>query len=114
MKISILGTEYEIRVLTKEEYPKLVSSDANGLAELYSKELIINKDMNPNDGQEYSNFKEFERKVLRHEIVHAFFHESGIQTYAYDETLVDWLALQIPKIYKTMRIAGCIEQEVGQ
>lgn len=56
------------------------------------------------------------RKTLRHEIIHAYLAESGIQ-YSYyrdaynghDETYVDWFAIQAPKIYKTFMETGCME-----
>ena len=108
MKVSILGQKYIIRKLTDSEYPKLGKLEANGLAELYSKELIINSEMNPKSGQEYANFDDFEKKVIRHEIIHAFFHEAGLMDYCSDETLVDWLALQMPKIKKAMKDTNCI------
>ena len=108
MKTNILGTEYIIRELTEEEYPKLRISEANGLAELYSKELIISKDMNPNTGAEFANFQDFKNKVVRHEIVHAFFHESGLVDYCNDERLVNWIALQAPKMLKVFEDTECI------
>jgi hypothetical protein len=107
LKVNILGTDYEIRKLSESEYPKLKISEANGLAELYSKELIIDSEMNGNTGKEYANFKGFEDKVIRHEIVHAFFHESGLVDYCADEELVNWLALQLPKIMKAFKDADC-------
>lgn len=108
MKINILGTNYEIRKVSEKEYPKLSIMNANGLAELYSKELIINAEMNPNSGQEFANFKGFENKVVRHEIIHAFFHESGLDDYTTDEDLVNWIALQFPKMLKVFQEADCI------
>ena len=56
--------------------------------------------------------KEFyARKTLRHEITHAFFNESGLQSSAntYDEAwpkneeMVDWFAIQSPKIFKVFQ-----------
>lgn len=108
MKIDILGTEYNIRKLTEQEYPKLKLSDANGIAELYNKELIINSEMNQDTGTEYANFPEYEKKVIRHEIVHAFFHESGLLDYCSDEVLVNWMALQVPKMFKAFEQANCL------
>jgi len=108
LKINILGTDYEIRKASEKEYPKLSVMNANGLAELYSKELIINAEMNPNSGQEFANFKGFENKVVRHEIIHAFFRESGLVDYTTDEDLVNWIALQFPKMLKVFREADCI------
>jgi len=42
-------------------------------------------------------------RIFRHELVHAFFYESGLDTesdFARDEILVDFLAMQIPKLAK--------------
>lgn len=108
MKVNILGTEYEIVTLSEDEFPKLKSRDASGLAELYDKKLILNKKNNISGENTYDNLELFSNKVIRHEIVHAFFHESGLMDYCYDEQLVDWIALQIPKIKKVMEEAGCI------
>lgn len=49
-----------------------------------------------------------QKQTLRHEIVHAFLSESGLQSnahnnewsWAYNEEMVDWIALQGIKIYK--------------
>lgn len=107
--LNILGTKYDIKRLSADEYPKLEGLSASGLAELYSKELIIDKNMKPKDGTGYANFDAYEKKVLRHEIIHAFFHESGASEYTHDEVLVDWLAIQIQKIYHAMSVAGCLD-----
>ena len=108
LKVNILGTDYEIRKVGVKEYPKLSTMNANGLAELYSKELIINAEMNSKSGEEFANFKGFENKVIRHEIIHAFFHESGLVDYTADEDLVNWIALEFPKILKAFQKADCL------
>lgn len=108
MKINILGTEYEVLKGNKDEYPKLSKLEAYGLCELLSKEIVIDSEMNPNSGKEFANFAEFERKVLRHEIIHAFFHESGLYNYARDEDLVDWMAWQFYKMLKAFQDADCL------
>ena len=108
MKVNILGQEYEIKKQSEIENPKLKARRANGLAELYSKELIISTEASVEDEETYTNLAEYEKKVLRHEIVHAFFHEAGLNDYCHDEQLVDWIALQIPKMYKAMNETDCI------
>jgi hypothetical protein len=108
MKVTILGTEYEIKHLSEDEYQKLKICEANGLAELYAKELIIDSGMDEGDGRSFANFKEYEKKVLRHEIIHAFFHESGLPDYCADEKLVDWIALQASKIFKAFQETECL------
>lgn len=95
-KIDVLGTEYEIIVQTSADNPKL--EDANGLCEFWSKQLII--DIAKPERTTYDNLEAFNKKVLRHEIVHAFLGESGLKEYMSDETLVDWIAVQFPKMLK--------------
>ena len=48
-------------------------------------------------------YDEFIKKVKRHEIIHAYFHESGLKTYAENEELVDWMAWQFPKLLATFK-----------
>lgn len=102
MKLNILGQEYNVKRMSEKEYPKLELLEANGLFEAYSKEIIINSEINKNTCKEYANIEKFENKVLRHEIIHAFFHESGLNEYCVDERLVDFLAFQLPKMTKVI------------
>ena len=41
-------------------------------------------------------------QVIRHEVINAFFAESGLIEYGNDEVLVDWMAKQLPKIQETV------------
>lgn len=98
MKIDILGTSYEIIRQTEEENQKL--KDANGLCEIYSKKIVL-REINEDDPNYYENIEAWKNKTFRHEIIHAFFAESGLRNncaYAEDEELVDWIAIQFPKI----------------
>lgn len=104
-KVSILGTEYEILVQTPQENVKL--EDAQGIAELWSKKIIL--DIAKPEKNSFENLNAFNDKVLRHEIIHAFFHESGLKQYTNDETLVDWLAVQGPKIFKVFMALKLME-----
>lgn len=58
----------------------------------------------------------YQKKVLRHEIVHAFLYESGLWQNAYgskcwakNEEMIDWMAIQIPKIQRAYKEAYCDE-----
>lgn len=97
--VDVLGTQYEILVQTEKENPKL--QDANGLCEAYSKKIVIDIS-GKDDKMIFDNVDQFYAKVVRHEIVHAFFHEAGLDKYMEDETLVDAIAILIPKMYKAM------------
>ena len=102
MKINILGTDYEVKLLSEEEYPKLKTADASGLAELYNKELIIDKSLSvpihEKEELRHANLNEYTKRVIRHEVVHAYFHEAGLSDYCQDEVLVEWIAQMIPKL----------------
>lgn len=57
-----------------------------------------------------------QKEVLRHEIVHAFFDQSGLSdsslnldvVWAKNEEMVDWIAIQGPKIYKVWKEVGAV------
>lgn len=110
MKIDILGTFYEIIKDDTGKNPKL--KDANGYCETYSKKIVLeNEKEYLNDVENVENFQSFLDKVLRHEIIHAFLHESGLDSqsrWARNEELVDWIALQIPKMVKAMEEVKCL------
>ena len=109
-KVNILGTDYTIIYASEKDKPKLDDVGASGLAELYSKELIINTDTTENpDKCSFDSLGLFQNKVVRHEIIHAFFHESGLINYESDEVLVDWIAVQLPKIFKAVKEVECDE-----
>lgn len=98
MKLNILGTEYEIvKDAEEKDYPIL--EDVDGYTDFSIKKIVIAKlekeDMSVKD-LEYIT-----KKVLRHEIVHAFMYESGLDSnsdYARNEELIDWIAIQFEKM----------------
>ena len=48
------------------------------------------------------------KEVLRHEIIHAFFDEAGLNDYSNNEQLVEWIAFQFPKMFRTFVEADCL------
>ena len=73
--------------------------------------MVLSKD----EGSELDDFEWYRKKVLRHEIIHAFLYESGLHEnwthpqYGHDETYVDWIALQFDKLLKAFKEAGTID-----
>lgn len=104
--VNILGTDYAIVEQAAEDNPKL--DDANGLCEIYSKEIILDSEMIKPCKMLVKQPELYKAKVLRHKIVHAFFFESGLIGYCENEILVDYLAAQIPKMAKVMQETGCL------
>lgn len=103
-RILILGTLYKIK------YEELKDADYDGYCDYTSRTIVIRTD-------NYNNVEDFQRmqnKQLRHEIIHAFLAESGLQCnfehstmWGHEETMVDWIAIQFPKlleVYKELNI----------
>jgi hypothetical protein len=108
----VLGTRYKILVIEEEGYR--FNREADGWCDTQAKEILI---FNYKQGAEsVKDLKAYQRKVLRHEIVHAFLYESGLwqnsygsKCWAKNEEMIDWMAIQIPKIQKAYKEAGCDE-----
>lgn len=98
MTFDVLGTTYTLH------YNDTIydEHDANGLSEYYAKEIIITL-KGYEDPEAFKNVGDYYKKVLRHELIHAFFHEMGLSNYARDEILVDALAIKFPQMYKLLK-----------
>lgn len=117
MKLNILGTEYAVTIKKYDEDDYFKQADCNGYCSQSLKEIVI-CDMAAYPGWEYEPqpVLDIQKKAtLRHEIVHAFFNESGLScsssqtdAWARNEEMVDWIALQGPKIYKVWQEAGAL------
>lgn len=110
MKIDVLGTKYTI--IEKEQSKDKLLNKCDGYCDKTSKKIVIT--MGPSDS-ELENWNIYKRKILRHEIIHAFLFESGLHEnfkhdqFGHDETYVDWVASQFPKLLKAFKEADCIE-----
>ena len=86
--------------------------EVDGFCDYTNHVICIRGDNHNNVG----NFKRLQDKSLRHEIVHAFLAESGLQSnfehcqeFGHEETMVDWIAIQFPKIAKVYEKLGILE-----
>ena len=116
--VNILGTDYEIIVLKYEEDERFKDRSIDGYCDAVLKRLVL-CDMHtwPKWDKETDEFIDVcRRRTLRHEIVHAFFEESGLSdsalrfdgAWAGNEELVDWIAAQGPKIHDAWQAAGAL------
>lgn len=118
MKLNILGTKYKVETHKISEDETLKRNRWAGYCGEDSKVIVI-ADMS--EKQYFSDMDEnecesFKKKTLRHEIVHAFLNESGLSAnasvpeggWAKNEEMIDWFAIQAPKIYKIFKEAGCL------
>lgn len=111
--INILGTEYKIKFSSKETDPKM--NGADGYFEEVSKEIYLNSSIfTDNDPLNIRGFKtKYWKKVLRHELIHAFICESGLDSdsnWARNEEMVDWFARQFPKMTDCFKEAGILQK----
>lgn len=104
--INILGTD--IKVVFREEKQDVKLEQLGGYFD--STENLIVVKIPEKDEMSCGNLENHQKKVLRHEIIHAFLHESGLdwsasptECWATNEEMVDWLAIQAPKIFKIFR-----------
>ena len=107
MVIDVLGTPYTISYKTAEQDQDLKSCD--GYCDKTTKQIVVKKyDDNCNLG----NYENYRKKVVRHELIHAFLFESGLHEnfkkdeWGHDETTIDWFAVQFPKLLKAFTDAG--------
>lgn len=113
--VKILGTEYLILFGKEEEYPALETRD--GYCDSSIKCIIIDDMEKAKDETDSKkNLKAYQNSVLRHEIIHAFLYESGLgsctscsENWALNEEMVDWLAIQTPKIFKVFQELNILE-----
>ena len=109
--IEVLGTT--IRVQFREEKQDKALEECDGYFDA-SESLIVVK-IPKEYGMSLGNLENYQKKVLRHEITHAFLYESGMahcsgtaDSWAVHEEMVDWFAIQSPKIYKVFQEQGLV------
>jgi hypothetical protein len=111
--INILGVEYAIQEKAYRETKDVHLENSNGYCSKNLPLIIVEKYPYVQQAHSGETFKDEERlekaRILRHEIIHAFFKESGLWKYGNREELVDWFAIQYPKISKVFEKANCAE-----
>ena len=120
-----MGSLNTVQILSEEEAKLnkiLQEYSYDGYHAGFTKEIVIKerelyKGMCGDDGD-----KEIQWNVLKHEIIHAFLYESGLDSnsfsysgaWAVNEEMVDWLALQWEKIDYVMSEAKKRLDEVNE
>lgn len=109
MTLNVLGTKYEVGFSNEAEDARLVGCDA--YCDYTSKTIVLD-DMNSvkNDPHTVDSIDDHKNLCMRHEIVHAFLNESGLMhnSWGTNEEIVDWIAIQFPKLYEAFKKAGCL------
>lgn len=118
LKVNVLGTDYEIIIRDYNKEPYFKKYDADGFCDSIRKEIVLcNMLTHPDFDETKEYFETYKKQVLRHEIVHAFFNESGLECnsgiisnlgWAKNEEMVDWIALQGLKLYNAWQSVDAI------
>ena len=83
----------------------MLPEDADGAMDHSVKRIVVAKFESDRDS--VKDLDVYRKKVLRHEIIHAFLFESGlwnnsgnVTAWGQSEEITDWFAIQSPKIMK--------------
>lgn len=110
--VNILGTDYKIMFVPIDS-KELNAKDADGYTDTTVKEIVVGI-FEPDDTT-VKDLSFCQRSIIRHEIVHAFLYESGLNVnseyngaWAVNEEVVDWIALQHNKLHAAFEKAGAL------
>lgn len=116
-EVNILGTEYGIEVRRISEDPDLKNYSRGAYCDTLSK-LIVIADLSEKEYVDIYPEQEvdYQKELLRHEILHAFLNESGLwgnscqpeSGWAMNEEMIDWFSIQSPKIFKAYQEVGAL------
>lgn len=118
MKIDVLGAKYNLRRVNNGQDEYMEKMHFGGYCDGTTKEIVI---LNLKTVSEWADepeevIKSKERETIRHELIHAFLNESGLQwntftpekAWAKNEEMVDWFAIQFPKLIKAFKEADAL------
>ena len=95
--MNILGTEYTFEHNT----PLLNDMCADGICQKYNKRIAVREVADMLEDDDNLEAKKIRyNEVCRHEVIHAFLGEAGLENYNNDETLVVFLSVNFPKMAK--------------
>jgi hypothetical protein len=106
MIIDILGSKYTITQSNEVDDPCL--KNCSGYCDHSVKKIVI--DTFHSDLMSMEDLDEYRKKVIRHELVHAFLFESGLgeDSWGNNEEIVDWIAYQLPKMMEAVKDAKAL------
>lgn len=110
MRVNVLGTEYNVELL-EERDKTMKAMNCDGYVDTSVKEIKVLKIKSDGDVTKQKNPIKYQDTILRHEIIHAFLFESGIDLgmQFHSEECVDFFAMQFPKLVKMFEEANCKE-----
>ena len=116
-KVNILGTDYDIIRVDDGQDEFMDKMSYGGYCSDFLKKIVILNLKSTSDwkNEPYNSIIQSEKQTLRHEIIHAFLNESGlkynsaeIEHWAQNEEMVDFFAIQAPKMMEAFKTADCL------
>ena len=112
-KVNILGTEWEVVQRDEKSDENLDGKFRDGYTDFSTHMIVI---CNKKDDCELQDYEGYKNAILRHELIHAFLYESGLDSsssntcgaWATNEEMIDWFAIQSPKIFKVFMELGLL------
>ena len=106
MTVDVLGTEYSVIQSNKTDDVTLENCD--GYCDHSVKKVVV--DTFQETANSLENLEVYKKKVIRHELIHAFLFESGLScnSWADKEEIVDWIACQFPKMLTSFEQCNAI------
>lgn len=112
-KVNILGTEWEVFQRDEKSDENLDGKFRDGYTDFSAHMIVI---CNKKDDCELKDYEGYKNAILRHEFIHAFLYESGLDSsssntcgaWATNEEMIDWFAIQSPKIFKVFMELGLL------
>ena len=125
--VNVLGTVYRVEMRDYIDDPSFKEDDSSAYCYCDAKLIVIgnlltfpasaNTEASKNEGSTiYNACVEGECVAFRHELIHAFLNESGMRwdahvydgAWATNEEMIDWFAIQSPKIFSTYKELGIL------
>ena len=110
--VDVLGTQYSIYLNVPEDEDEVLKACAGYCDKTVKRIAVVAKDKECNLG----NHTEYQKYLIRHELIHAFLFESGIggdtvwdiDGQEHPEHMVEWIGMQFPKLLKAFQEVGVI------
>lgn len=110
--VSVLGTEYKIYLDVPDDADEVLEH-CSGFCDKTGRIIVVGAQ--PEEAN-FFDWRDYAKQILRHELIHAFFFESGlcgdsvwhVEGHEHPEQTVEWLARQFPKMIRTFEEAGAL------
>ncbi len=104
--INVLGVPYKI--IEGDRNLDATLEKVDGYCDHTTKTCVINNLLPTTDS--VADLDVCKKQTIRHEITHAFLHESGLgcNSWAGNEEIVDWIAIQFPKLLEAFKEAEAL------